>query len=350
MVYEPAAKSVNVDINLKFKFVSDDAAKGKWSKKDEETYRKDYMEHVVAQWNKRYTAGNVREPQAAWKDLNPVAFQVQVHDMDEGKAKGGLHFTIEVHKRDADFGKNEGANVSNGVTQLWPNHGPPAAGFNPDAKNGEVTRLRQVIPGLIKLDFNKSEVKAEYRDKLTFAATYMKRINEPRFEVEILGHASSEGAADYNLKLSQQRADAVLAILKNGGVTNHKLVASAVGEKGAKNTEDWRKVTIKVDSPGAYTNVQDVQAHEFGHMLGLGDEYAGKLSNHYDLVVKAFGKTYADQVGPRGGPGRTSIMHFGQDVRVYHYVTLWSALCELTLQKAAVPDPRFGYDDWKLNG
>jgi hypothetical protein len=104
--------------------------------------------------------------------------------------------------------------------------------------------------------------------------------------------------------------------------------------------------------PSGWQNQQATVPHEFGHMIGLGDEYAGgtPLATHHPLVDKAFGNQYADQVAKRGDTDHASIMDGGNDVRIQHYVTFWSALCDTTLNKAKVPNPRFGYKDWKFIG
>ena len=125
-----------------------------------------------------------------------------------------------------------------------------------------------------------------------------------------------------------------------------------MGQAGASDGPEWRKVDITPSLNPGWENVQDVTAHEFGHMIGLGDEYAGggsPTATHYNLVKKAFGQEYADQVAKRGDTDYASIMEGGNDVRIQHYVTFWSGLAETTL-KAPVPDPKFGYDDWKFIG
>jgi outer membrane protein OmpA-like peptidoglycan-associated protein len=51
----------------------------------------------------------------------------------------------------------------------------------------------------------------------------------PRLRVEIQGHTDSTGAAAYNMKLSQKRADAVRSYLVNAGVDPTQLVARGYG-------------------------------------------------------------------------------------------------------------------------
>ncbi len=148
--------------------------------------------------------------------------------------------------------------------------------------------------------------------------------------------------------------------------TNERVAAAArAGEQAAADTArliaDLRAQVIglaaRLDAvprtaavDPAVVNKLDTAGHEFGHMLGVGDEYGtkGDKTSHWNLVKKAFGQQYADDVALKDVPGGGSIMRGGQEVRIYHYVTFWQALCESTL-KAALPDPKFGYDDWKFN-
>ena len=90
-------------------------------------------------------------------------------------------------------------------------------------------------------------------------------------------------------------------------------------------------------------------------MIGLDDEYdsgRGAITDHYALTKKAFGEKYADKVAKvnvGGATDQASVMEGGNDVRIYHYVTFWDALVQVT-QKSAVPNPKFGYNDWKFMG
>lgn len=117
----------------------------------------------------------------------------------------------------------------------------------------------------------------------------------------------------------------------------------------------WDKAEFDVATRSSrWRNRQNTQAHEFGHMLGLGDEYvgtgaaqaAGKATSHHALTVTAFGQKYADKTAKRV-PDSASIMNGGRDLRPLHYVTFWDGLAQLT-QTAAAPNPKFGQADWKI--
>jgi outer membrane protein OmpA-like peptidoglycan-associated protein len=70
-----------------------------------------------------------------------------------------------------------------------------------------------------------SPVSARLLDAVTGVATLC-----GRFVIEIGGHTDSRGADDFNLRLSQERADAVLAYLASKGVPQENLLAIGYGE------------------------------------------------------------------------------------------------------------------------
>jgi outer membrane protein OmpA-like peptidoglycan-associated protein len=372
VVYQPAAKTMNVNMKIQFKFLNDTssvsnllmhalqslfsdadadayaAANGMWTTKDQTDYRKLFRSQVMGAWNDHYLFTNVREPQAVWKKLGPVHVNLNLIEVNANP-----HFLIQVHK------KAGRAQVWKGVTDLHPGDEKTQSPFlHADATKGELDRLAKINPSPILFDNNSAKIDAKYNPDLQFMATHLSRINEPKFDISITGHASATGKARHNMKLSEARAKAVEDALKKGGVTNHNLKVNWVGQTGATSDPMWRKVDLTPAITAGFTNEFDTIPHEFGHMIGLGDEYKDKggapLASHHDLVTKAFGKKYADLVAVRGSAPHTvgtasSIMNVGKDVRIYHYVTFWSALCETTL-KASVPTPPFGYDDWKFIG
>ncbi len=67
--------------------------------------------------------------------------------------------------------------------------------------------------------------------------------------IEVRGHASSEGTSEYNLRLSQKRSQSVADYLKRKGVTN-KLIAKGYGEDypiADNNTEAGREKNRRVE-------------------------------------------------------------------------------------------------------
>ncbi len=91
---------------------------------------------------------------------------------------------------------------------------------------------------LIQFDFNSARVKPESQQALSNLAQALqsKELADSKFAVE--GHTDAKGRADYNLKLSQQRADAVRAFLASNGVTDARLQAIGKGSSELANAAD----------------------------------------------------------------------------------------------------------------
>ena len=91
---------------------------------------------------------------------------------------------------------------------------------------------------LIKFDFDSARVKPESQQALANLAQALqsRELAESKFAVE--GHTDARGRADYNLKLSQQRADAVRAFLAHNGVAEPRLAAIGKGSSEPANTAD----------------------------------------------------------------------------------------------------------------
>lgn len=82
---------------------------------------------------------------------------------------------------------------------------------------------------LIQFDFNSARVRDESQQALGNLAQALQssELASARFAVE--GHTDAKGRADYNLKLSQQRADAVRDYLVGQGVASDRLVTAGKG-------------------------------------------------------------------------------------------------------------------------
>ena len=87
----------------------------------------------------------------------------------------------------------------------------------------------------VNFDNSKSVVKAEYLNNIKVAADFLKKY--PHTTLAIMGHTSSQGPAAFNKKLSQQRADAIVAVLTNEfGIDSSRLTAQGMGEEDLLNT------------------------------------------------------------------------------------------------------------------
>ena len=104
---------------------------------------------------------------------------------------------------------------------------PPPAPDPP--KRVEVTADKIVINEKIQFDFNKATIKPESHSLLDEVTGVIKQ-NPQLKKISIEGHTDSEGSDSYNLKLSDERANAVMKYLVEHGVEQARLAAKGFGE------------------------------------------------------------------------------------------------------------------------
>jgi outer membrane protein OmpA-like peptidoglycan-associated protein len=90
----------------------------------------------------------------------------------------------------------------------------------------------------VLFDFNSSKVNMKVNDNLVQFAETLKQY--PDTEILVAGHTDNVGTEEYNMKLSQQRADAVASVLKANSVSRSRLTILGYGEKNpvAENVSD----------------------------------------------------------------------------------------------------------------
>jgi outer membrane protein OmpA-like peptidoglycan-associated protein len=79
----------------------------------------------------------------------------------------------------------------------------------------------------VNFDFNKATLKPDAKPVIDQVVALMK--SNPALKLEIDGHTDNVGAHDYNVKLSQDRAAAVVAALKTAGVDATRLSSNGFG-------------------------------------------------------------------------------------------------------------------------
>lgn len=97
----------------------------------------------------------------------------------------------------------------------------------------------------IEFDIKQNEVHVEDREKLAALSSFMKKY--PKTTAVIEGHADNVGKSDYNLKLSQQRADSVVEYLVN----KQHIAASRLSSVGYGET---RPRAYNISSEGQQSN------------------------------------------------------------------------------------------------
>ncbi|HET9627602.1 MAG TPA: OmpA family protein [Kofleriaceae bacterium] len=91
-----------------------------------------------------------------------------------------------------------------------------------------VTEAKIELKQTVFFDTNRATIKAVSFALLNDVAQAMK--DNPKIAVEVQGHTDSVGNDNFNLKLSQKRAESVRAYLIKKGVTSDRMVAKGYGE------------------------------------------------------------------------------------------------------------------------
>jgi len=102
-----------------------------------------------------------------------------------------------------------------------------ASGGNMNMIGKKFTDAKIVTHG-INFDINKATIKPESMGTLNMIVQVLN--DNPEIKFEVGGHTDADGADDYNLKLSQQRADAVRDQLIKMGIDASRLTAKGYGE------------------------------------------------------------------------------------------------------------------------
>ena len=89
-------------------------------------------------------------------------------------------------------------------------------------------QLQLTMPSNVTFTVNSATIQPGFYGPLNDVAKTL--IDYPSTAVDIIGHASSDGADDYNMTLSQQRASAVRTYLINQGTQAVRINAIGMGE------------------------------------------------------------------------------------------------------------------------
>jgi outer membrane protein OmpA-like peptidoglycan-associated protein len=103
----------------------------------------------------------------------------------------------------------------------------------------------------ISFEFNMSIIKVESYSEINRLVDLLSK--NPSLKIEIAIHTDDDGPSDYNLKLSQSRADAVVNYMKSKGIKPNRMIAKGYGEANpivpndsSANREINRRIEIKV--------------------------------------------------------------------------------------------------------
>jgi len=104
------------------------------------------------------------------------------------------------------------------------------------------------LTGDILFDYDSANLRSESRSTLTDLSNNFKQYPDEVFDVE--GHTDSTGTSEYNMGLSQRRADSVRSYLSQGGVPISRINAVGYGEtkpKASNTTPEGRQLNRRVE-------------------------------------------------------------------------------------------------------
>jgi len=115
-----------------------------------------------------------------------------------------------------------------------------------------VTRIGDNItlnmPGNITFKSDSAEIEPSFYKVLNSVNLVVKKYNKT--VVEVAGHTDSTGAAEYNQKLSERRANAVAQYLENQGLASNRVVTVGAGETkpvADNSTPEGRQANRRVE-------------------------------------------------------------------------------------------------------
>lgn len=369
--YWPSSSLMAVIVKMKFTYVQADDAPSFarivtmvgagqdvrrffWSEAEKRQFARDYVQRVSDRWSFVHTLRSTKPcwPFIAWPH---VSLRV-VEDASDA------HFDVTVHKLSSpDMSRTSVLRAENPGTPGWRGSGDldsndlsEDADFNNvDVARSERRRLERAVTAAqvspIQFAHNSAVVQPPYVARLHRLAEAMnaKNPSDPAVPMVCNGFASADGATGHNVQLAEQRAEAVANELRGASVPQ-PLVVSGQGPVGAPNEAANRKVELAPSTSfeATYaTNRFSAGEHEFGHALGLPDEYRNNTSGDLGAKQTAFinlaraaGVAPPDQWGAR----TSSQMSNGVDVLPRHYLTIWEALGHMT-------QPDITRDQWRID-
>ncbi|MEO2082776.1 MAG: OmpA family protein [Desulfurobacteriaceae bacterium] len=146
------------------------------------------------------------------------------------------------------LGKNLGVEpIDNTNPEVNPSE-PPISESKPVAVVKEANKVRVVLKDSVLFDFNSYKLKPEAKDIIRRIARTLKE--NPNTVIVVAGYTDSTGSFDYNVSLSEKRAEAVRNELILNGVNPTRIVVFGCGPKkpiAPNNTPEGRSLNRRVE-------------------------------------------------------------------------------------------------------
>ncbi len=148
----------------------------------------------------------------------------------------------DIAKQEAELAKKQAEELQRQLTEL-------------SALNAKATDRGLVVTlGDVLFEIGRAELKNNSVNNLAKLSAFLTKYEDRSVIIE--GHTDSTGADDYNLGLSQRRADSVKAFLLNQGVAANRIVATGKGEgspvagnESAGGRQMNRRVEVIITNP-----------------------------------------------------------------------------------------------------
>lgn len=109
-------------------------------------------------------------------------------------------------------------------------------------------RIQLVFPGDVTFATNSADIQPQFYGALSSLANSLQQY--PNSQVYVIGHTDTVGSYDYNLQLSQLRANSVGRYLANSGVPYHRIYTAGRSysePKASNNTPTGRAMNRRVE-------------------------------------------------------------------------------------------------------
>lgn len=308
-----------------------------WTEDEKARWAANAIREVQDLWSEQYVFYSTTP---GWEALPPVHVNVAIQqgppdtsqwviDVNKWPKAGGLDESMDVPGAGSTQSKGrlqEESTDAGGITD------PDREHFKRTTRTrGRYGQVDTDNPGIVFFAQGSATVSpSDVADLRKFGAT-LGAPDIPPFPVTLTGHASAEGDEKRNMRLSEDRTRNVANEIVGGGAKKQPTEV-AKGEQGANEDTTWRMVEIDV---GDFESDQTTVKHEFGHILGLGDEYptadgATKRPVGTPVAHSALAQKVIPGQQPIVAHHDESIMSNGEEVRPYHYATFLEALGTLT--------------------
>jgi peptidoglycan-associated lipoprotein len=115
--------------------------------------------------------------------------------------------------------------------------------LNKQNKSVVVKNEKIVVPDRIFFDFNKADIKSEYKKSLDVVSEWLRANKDIKITIE--GHCDERGTREYNLALGQRRAEAVKKYLTMKNVNFSRIKTISYGKEKPEFLGSGEKIWAK---------------------------------------------------------------------------------------------------------